>query len=150
MARHSSLSQVSYKIFSNSLCSGELIILNAAKSQRATREAKHTSWKAFVSSLSRSTRSDVVWNKLRRMSGKYSRKPIPGTCVVGAVITSQVGLANTVASFWYRFALPTAVSLVLELLKTAHNFTSRATPSVWTNSQHYTAARNTFPGPDCR
>jgi hypothetical protein len=65
------------------------------KAQRVIREAKQTSWKAFISSLSRSTRPDVVWDRLRRMSGKYSRTIVPG---LSAFLTSQADIANTIAS----------------------------------------------------
>jgi hypothetical protein len=34
-----------------------------AKAQRAIRKAKYTSWKAFVSVLSQSARSDVIWEQ---------------------------------------------------------------------------------------
>jgi hypothetical protein len=69
-----------------------------AKNQWVTREAKRTSWKALTSSLPRSTRPDVKWDKLRRMSGKYSRAIIPGLSADGAVLTSQANTANTIAS----------------------------------------------------
>jgi hypothetical protein len=69
-----------------------------AKVQRVVRNAKRTSWEAFVSSLSWSARSDVVWNKLRRMSGKFNRTTTPGISVGGVTITSQADIANTIAS----------------------------------------------------
>jgi hypothetical protein len=50
---------------------------SSARAQQVFREAVQTSKKAFISSLSRSTRPDVVWYKLRRMSGKYSRTSYP-------------------------------------------------------------------------
>jgi hypothetical protein len=72
-----------------------------AKSQRFIREAKQTSRRAFVYSLSRSTRPDVVWDKLRPMSDKYSRIVIPGLSAGGAVLTAQADVASTIASsFW--------------------------------------------------
>jgi potassium voltage-gated channel Eag-related subfamily H protein 8 len=104
------------------------------------REAKHTSWKAFVSSLSRSTRSDAVWNRLRRMSDKCNRTLIPSISVGGAVITSQADMANTIAS---SFSLACSLILVLELLRTAQKHCALilhlvaqkliTSPSVWMN-----------------
>jgi hypothetical protein len=69
-----------------------------AEALRVLRIAKRTSWEAFVSSLSRSARLDVVWNKLRRMSGKCNRTTIHGISVRGATITSQADIPNAIAS----------------------------------------------------
>jgi hypothetical protein len=41
-----------------------------AAARRIVRSAKRRSWVAYVSSLSRSTPLDVVWQRLRRISGK--------------------------------------------------------------------------------
>jgi hypothetical protein len=69
-----------------------------AKVQHVVRNAKRTVCEAFVSSLSRSARSDIVWNKLWRMSDKCNRTTIPGISVGGATTTSQADIANTIAS----------------------------------------------------
>jgi hypothetical protein len=71
-----------------------------AAARRTIRSAKRRSWVAYVSSLSHSTPSDVVWQRLRRMPGKYRSTTVPGLSVNGVAITSQRDGANAlVASF---------------------------------------------------
>jgi hypothetical protein len=70
-----------------------------AKAHPLNFEAKQMPWTAFTSCLSRSTFSDVVWNKLRRMPGKYTRTIIPHLTAGDVVLTSQAEIANIRAPF---------------------------------------------------
>ena len=45
--------------------------------KRTINEAKRTSWRTYVSSLSSSTPSNKVWNKVKKIAGKYKNKTIP-------------------------------------------------------------------------
>jgi hypothetical protein len=76
------------------------------KAQRVIREAKQTSWKAGFSSLSRSTRSDVVRDRLQLKSGKYSRTIVTVSSAGGVVLTAQADITNAIA-----FSLSTVCSL---------------------------------------
>jgi hypothetical protein len=67
-------------------------------SRRTIRSVKRRSWKAYVSSLSHSTPTDVVWQRLHRMSGKYKSIIFPGLSVNGVAITSQFDVANALAA----------------------------------------------------
>jgi hypothetical protein len=62
------------------------------------REVKQTSWKICISTLSRSTVSDIVWEKLRGISGKYRRTVITSLSAAGAFLTSQADITVIIAS----------------------------------------------------
>jgi hypothetical protein len=96
-----------------------------AKAQRVIREAEQTSWKTLISSLSRSTRPDVVREKLRHMSGQYGRSTLPGLSAGGAVLTSQTQ-PTLQRPLSRRCAARITKILTSELLKTAH----RLSPSI--------------------
>jgi hypothetical protein len=143
MSRRNLRSEVSSKTFSSSPYKRTKKFKSfRAKSQRVIREAKHTSWEAFVSSLSWSTRSDVVWNKLRCMSGECNRTLIPGISVGGTVITSQADIANTIAPSFSLVCSSDNYGPCFRAIKNSAetlrlNFTPRSTesyntPSVWT------------------
>lgn len=90
-----------------------------AKAQWVTKVAKETARRASTSSLYWPTRSDVVWEKLRCMSGKHSRTSIRGFSVDGTLLTSQADIANTIASSFVRRAFRITAILTSELLRTA-------------------------------
>jgi hypothetical protein len=131
----------------------------SAKAQRDMGEAKQTTWKAFISGLSRSTRSDVVWDRLRRMSGKYSRIIIPGLSAGGAFFSSQADIANTIVfSFTTVYISGNCNPDLGAIRNMAETLPLNLTPSgaesydaIFTMDGLLTAldrCRNKFPGPD--
>ena len=48
-----------------------------AQSRKAMRNAKRTSWMKFVSTLNSSTPCAEVWNRVRKIAGKYKAKHLP-------------------------------------------------------------------------
>jgi hypothetical protein len=130
-----------------------------AKAQQVIRETKQTSCKAFISRLSRSTHSGVVYYKLRRMLGKYSRTITPGLSAGGAVLTSQADVANIIASFFSTLCSSDYYDPDFRATKNSAetfplNFTPRVAEAydIITTDDELLATsyrcRNTSPGPD--
>jgi hypothetical protein len=69
-----------------------------AAARLTIRSAIERSWEAYVSALSRSAPSDLVWQRLRRMSGKCKSTRVTCLSVNGVAITSQCDVANAFAA----------------------------------------------------
>jgi hypothetical protein len=130
-----------------------------AAARRTIRSAKRRSWVAYVASLSRSTPSYVVWQRLSSMSGKCRSTTVPGLSVNGVAITSQCDVANALAASFASASSsdrydPTFLWIKVNAESSPLHFNSR-------NLECYNApfsmdelllaigrSRNTSPGPD--
>jgi hypothetical protein len=91
-------------------------------------EAKRTSWQHFVASLSRSTSSGAVWNKLRCMSRKSNRTSIFGHLCWWLIPYSARRHANAIASPFLASPInyDTRFIAIKDSAETTHlNFSSR-------------------------
>ena len=65
----------------------------AIKTQTYKKE-KINSWRSYVSSLTARTPNAKVWEKIRRIKGKYSPKPLPALVSNGNIVTEQREVAD--------------------------------------------------------
>ncbi|GFR09476.1 uncharacterized protein TNCT_707631 [Trichonephila clavata] len=61
------------------------------------RQRKRESWIKYVSNITCSTSSKEVWNKIRKLSGKYSASPVSMLVSNGVSINTIPEIANTLA-----------------------------------------------------
>jgi hypothetical protein len=87
--------------------------------QRIIRKAERTSWQDFVSSLSRSTRSDVLWKKLPCLLVKCNRTFIPGVSEVAPFLQRKTTLPIPSLQICHQSLALAIVILALEPSKTA-------------------------------
>jgi hypothetical protein len=66
-----------------------------ARAQRIVRQSKRRLWEKFVSCMSNSVPSTIVWERLQRIWSKCSCTFIPALSVNGATVTSQDEVADT-------------------------------------------------------
>ena len=65
-----------------------------AKKVRMYRQAKRKSWREYISSLTAKTPSSKIWQKIRKLKGKYTPKPYPNLKQDQAIITSHKEVSN--------------------------------------------------------
>ena len=69
-----------------------------AKRKRYFKQAKRKSWQDYVSTIDTDTPIASVWNKIRKLSGKYVPKPLPSLVVDGCLISNSDRVADTLAA----------------------------------------------------
>ncbi|GFT09340.1 putative rna-directed dna polymerase from mobile element jockey-like protein [Trichonephila clavipes] len=76
-----------------------MIALNKARARagKINRQRKRESWIIYVSSITCSTSSKEVWNKIRKLSGKYSASPVSMLVSNGVSVNTIPDIANTLA-----------------------------------------------------
>ena len=67
---------------------------------RTFRKAKTLSWRNYVSKLQAKTPTSQVWQKIRKISGKYTPKPHPILKIHGSNITSHKEVADAFAKHY--------------------------------------------------
>ena len=67
---------------------------------RTYRQAKATSWKNYVSKLNAKTPTSQIWQKIRKINGKYTPKPYPNLRIDQKIITSPNEVANAFAEYY--------------------------------------------------
>ena len=67
---------------------------------RTFRKAKISSWRTYISKLQAKTPTSQVWQKIRKISGKYTPKPYPVLKIDGSNITSHKEVANAFAKHY--------------------------------------------------
>ncbi|GFQ76046.1 probable RNA-directed DNA polymerase from transposon X-element [Trichonephila clavata] len=68
-----------------------------ARARKIHRQRKRESWINYVSSITCSTSSKEVWNKIHKLSGKYSASPVSMLVSNGVSINTIPEIANTLA-----------------------------------------------------
>ncbi|MPC37595.1 hypothetical protein E2C01_031082 [Portunus trituberculatus] len=68
-----------------------------ARARRVLKEAQRASWKAYVSSINASTPLTDVFNKVRRIAGKYSATPQPVLLSAGRTVADPKTVADLFA-----------------------------------------------------
>ena len=70
-----------------------------AFARRTFREAKRTSWVAYVSGINRQSSISSVWNRIKRISGKYCPSPLPSLRINGEDVVNPVDVAEEIGRF---------------------------------------------------
>ncbi|GFX18501.1 RNA-directed DNA polymerase from mobile element jockey [Trichonephila clavipes] len=68
-----------------------------ARARKIHRQRKRESWIKYVSNITCSTSSKEVWNKIRKLSGKYSASPVSMLVSNGVSVNTLPDTANTLA-----------------------------------------------------
>ncbi|GFR18563.1 uncharacterized protein TNCT_536211 [Trichonephila clavata] len=68
-----------------------------ARTRKIHRQRKRDSWIKYVSNITCSTSSKEIWNKIRKLSGKYSASPVSMLVSNGVSINTIPEIANTLA-----------------------------------------------------
>ncbi|GFS48761.1 putative RNA-directed DNA polymerase from transposon X-element [Trichonephila inaurata madagascariensis] len=68
-----------------------------ARARKIHRQRKRESWIKYVSNITCSTSSKEVWNKIRKLSGKYSASPVSMLVSNGVSVNTIPDIANTLA-----------------------------------------------------
>ncbi|GFX38861.1 putative RNA-directed DNA polymerase from transposon BS [Trichonephila clavipes] len=68
-----------------------------ARARKIHRQRKRESWIKYVSNITCSTSSKEVWNKIRKLSGKYSASPVSMLVSNGVSVNTILDIANTLA-----------------------------------------------------
>ena len=75
-----------------------------AKKVRTYRQAKEKSWSAYISTLTAKTPSSKIWQKIRKLSGKYTPRPYPSLKQDQTTITSHKEVANIFVDHYARIS----------------------------------------------
>ncbi|GFT80758.1 RNA-directed DNA polymerase from mobile element jockey [Trichonephila clavipes] len=77
----------------------KMIAFNKARAcaRKIHRQRKRESWIKYVSNITCSTSSKEVWNKIRKLSGKYSAIPVSMLVSNGVSVNTIPDIANTLA-----------------------------------------------------
>lgn len=73
-----------------------------ARARRVLKEARRASWKAYVSSITARTPITQVFNRVRKISGKFSVSPPPVLSQAGAIVSDPKVVANTFADHFAK------------------------------------------------
>ena len=65
-----------------------------AKKKKYFKKAKVTSWQNYVSKVNKDTPTSCVWNKIRKLLGKYVLKPLPSLLVNNNLATDPKGSSD--------------------------------------------------------
>ncbi|GFV65246.1 hypothetical protein TNCV_4572461 [Trichonephila clavipes] len=68
-----------------------------ARARKIHRQRKRESWIKYVSSITCSTSSKELRNKIRKLSGKYSASPVSMFVSNGVSVNTVPNFANTLA-----------------------------------------------------
>ncbi|GFW94550.1 putative RNA-directed DNA polymerase from transposon BS [Trichonephila clavipes] len=68
-----------------------------ARARKIHRQRKRESWIKYVSNITCSTSSKEVWNKIRKLSGKYRASPVSMLVSNGVSVNTLPDIANTLA-----------------------------------------------------
>ncbi|GFT42945.1 uncharacterized protein TNCV_1615151 [Trichonephila clavipes] len=76
-----------------------MIAFNKARAcaRKIHRQCKRESWIKYVSNITCSTSSKEVWNKICKLSGKYSASPVSMLVSNGVSVNTIPDIANTLA-----------------------------------------------------
>ena len=74
--------------------------------QRIYRNARRDSWKEYISKLTSRTPTKTVWEKIRKINGKYYPKPLPAIHNNGHLIKDPIEVANLLASYYSNISKP--------------------------------------------
>ncbi|GFW62633.1 RNA-directed DNA polymerase from mobile element jockey [Trichonephila clavipes] len=68
-----------------------------ARARKIHRQRKRETWIKYVSNITCSTSSKEVWNKIRKLSGKFSASPVSMLVSNGVSVNTIPDIANTLA-----------------------------------------------------
>ncbi|GFT08236.1 putative RNA-directed DNA polymerase from transposon X-element [Trichonephila clavipes] len=68
-----------------------------ARARKIHRQCKRELWIKYVNNITYSTSSKEVWNKIRKLSGKYSASPVSMLVSNGVSVNTIPDIANTLA-----------------------------------------------------
>ena len=77
------------------------------KSQRIQKNARATSWIAYVSTVNSYTEHGKVWRKVDKIKGKHCPKPPPAIKVNGILLTDPDEVANSFAGHFANVSIKT-------------------------------------------
>ena len=105
-----------------------------ARFRRQLKKARRDSWKAFLSTVTWKTPLSQIWNKVRKIAGKFTPSPLPVLQLDSNQISEPELVSNAFAEhfakvshknrdapyFYYREREKKSVILILELIRHNH------------------------------
>ena len=73
-----------------------------AKKKQYFKQAKRKSWQDYISKINANTPITSVWNKVRKLSGKYIPKPLPSLLVDNNLISDSKSVADILANHFSK------------------------------------------------
>ena len=71
-----------------------------ARYRKVLKDSRRESWRTYVSSINSNTPIDEVWQRIRKMKGKYKPHSPPVIKIEGQLVTNQLIVANHFADFF--------------------------------------------------
>ena len=95
-----------------------------ARARRTFKEAQRKSWRSYLSSITVRTSVREVFNKVRKISGKFSPSPPPVLCTNGVTVADPVTVADSFADHFSSVSHkdPAAPGAQHRRNSEAHNF----------------------------
>ena len=75
-----------------------------AKKKKYFKKAKVTSWQNYVSKVNKDTPTSCVWNKIRKLLGKYVLKPLPSLLVNNNLVTDPKVSSDVLAEHFSKIS----------------------------------------------
>ena len=77
-----------------------------AKQRRYFKRIRRESWLHYINGINSKTPSRVVWQKIRKLSGKFVPSPLPSLKVNGSLITKPIEVANKLGEHFSSISSP--------------------------------------------
>ena len=77
-----------------------------AKQKKIFKEAKRNSWKKYISKLTTKSTNSEVWNKIRKLQGKFVPSPLPILHVNGNEVSDPKAVADELARHFANVSSP--------------------------------------------
>ena len=75
-----------------------------AKQRRYFKRVKRESWLHYINGINSKTPSRVVWQKIRKLSGKFVPSPLPTLKINGSPITEPIEVANKLGEHFSKIS----------------------------------------------
>ena len=75
-----------------------------AKKKKYFKQAKRQSWQDYISRINTNTPVSSVWNKIRKLSGKFVPKPLPSLIVNNNLISNSQEVAEVLAKHFSKIS----------------------------------------------
>ena len=75
-----------------------------AKKKKYFKKAKAASWKNYVSKINKDTPTSSVWNKIRKLQGKYVPQPLPSLVVNNSVVSDPKEVSDFLAKHFSKIS----------------------------------------------
>ncbi|MEO0790898.1 MAG: reverse transcriptase family protein, partial [Bacteroidota bacterium] len=104
-----------------------------AKQKRAFKEARRESWKTYISTLTSKTPPKQIWDRIRKLQGKFSPSPLPVLKIGSDFITHPVDVAETLAAHFAGVSSANHYPVEFQAIRN----TTRIVPPLSSNTESY-------------